>query len=145
MLSSEVLLGQIGSSNKLKALPGWHPFFKFTGFRQSPNSLQIIGNIVWSGVAQFKSGRKERIWYQVAISINRSQAAVTSNFVKLVEAMMVEGLIKAGRLASAGDSGILLNWWRRKCRVAESVEWQHFDDADPIQDRINGILPRGPA
>ena len=124
--------------------PGWQPFFKFTGFREDPIRTRYLGFIVWTGIAKFFSGRKERVWYQVTISVDRhSMYLHAADATRLVEAYVTEGVIRANQLVSAGYGGMLLNWWRRKCRMVESVTWQHWDEMNPIQDKMDGVLLRG--
>jgi len=67
----------------------------------------------------------------------------TRSVMRYIEAKMTDASIVAGKLASAGDRGLLLNWYRRKCRLAASVEWQHFDDFRLEDDQSNGVLGRG--
>jgi len=132
---------------ELPSIPGWRDgLFKFTGFREDVSGTHLHGEIIWTGIATFHSGRKERVWYYTAVSINRLDVIrLDRNNLKYIEFMLGEASTKAGKLADAGEHGILLNWLKRKCRMAEKVEWQHWDCMDPEMDRCMGVRERGPS
>jgi hypothetical protein len=131
----------------LSHLPGWSPFFTFKGFHEDSSRSILYGSIVWTGIATFRSGRKERVWYRVTITIPQSDVSPLLRspwqVVNLVEAKMIAGSLQARQFVEAGKRGILLNWWRRRARIVASVEWQAWDQADPQRDGEEGVRMRG--
>lgn len=123
----------------MDSIPGWRPdLFKFTGFRPvDALDMRLQAQIVWTGVATFRTGRKERIYYCEGIRVPRN--ADESEVREALRLMVGRALVTLG----ASEHGWLLKWVRRNVRPVSAVQWEHWDYSSSATDGRDGVLPRG--
>lgn len=105
----------------------------FTGFRRDMEEIQLIGQFLFHGTAEFNSGRIEPVFYYVVVKVFDTELSTRFLWAKIEDAMhTVEKFMDAPK-----KYGVLLSWKSgRRARPVKKVEWLQWASENKHAEKI---------